>query len=367
MTASRSVLAVNPTSMTSGAERVLLDYLVFLQLEGWDVCCASPPGPMQDRATQAGLRWAEIPDLKLASGNKATSGLAMTRAWRRASTALQGLAEDADVVVVNGLMALPALRLARLSCPVTWLVHDVVVRKDLQLLVRGAAGAVTRAITVSECAAEFPRSVGIATTVVLNGTPFPLPRAPITMPTPPTVGVSAVLTPWKGHDVLLEAAAQTPASVRFELMGGIPVKDEDYVASLHARASQPDLAGRVRFLGHVDDPVARLRTWSVAVSPSVEPEACPLNVLEAMSVGVPMVVTDHGGAAELIADAGLRVSPRDADALATGINAALTETEDHRRMRLRGPEIIDERHRIEDVCARFAAALVAVIDGDGNP
>jgi len=361
VTASRRVLAVNPTSMTSGAERVLIDYLSFLQSQGWDVLCASPLGPMRDRAARARLPWAEIPDLKLASGNKAAAGLTMTRAWRRAATELQKLAKGTDVVVANGLMALPALRLARLACPVTWLVHDVVVRKDLQLLVRGAAGAVSRAIPVSECAAEFPRSVGIDTTVVLNGTPYPLPRAPVTMPTPPTVGVSAVLTPWKGHDVFLEAAARIPAPVRFELMGGIPAKDEEYVASLQARAAQPDLAGRVSFLGHVDDPVGRLRTWSVAVSPSVEPEACPLNVLEAMSVGVPMVVTDHGGAAELIADAGLRVMPRDPAALAAGITAALTDTEDHRRMRLRGPKIIDERHRIEDVCGRFEAALVSVI------
>jgi len=362
----RRVLAVNPTAMTSGAERVLLDYLGHLQSDGWDVRCACPDGPMRARVEQAGLPWAEIPDLKLATGNKAAAGLTMTRAWRRAATQMQQLAADADVVVANGLMALPALRMARLQCPVVWLVHDVVVRKDLQLLVRGAAGAVTRAIAVSECSAAFPRSVGIESTVVLNGTPFPVPRAPVTMPTPPIVGVSAVLTPWKGQDVFLEAAARVPAPVCFELMGGIPAKDAAYVAALRERAEQPDLAGRVSFLGHVDDPVGRLRTWSLAVSPSVEPEACPLNVLEAMSVGVPMVVTDHGGAAELIADAGLRVTPKDPEALAAGIIAALEDAAEHRRMRLRGPAIIDEQHRIEHVCARFASTLVGVIDDFGG-
>lgn len=361
-----SILAVNPTSMTSGAERVLVDYLCAMQAAGWTVQCASPAGPLAEYVEGSELSWAEIPDLKLPGGNKAKAAARMAQSWRAASSQIRELASSADVVLTNGLMALPALRIARLKVPVVWLVHDVVVRRDLQLLARGAAGAVDRAIAVSECSAAFPRAAGIDTTVVLNGTPFPLPRAPVTMPEPPIVGVSALLTPWKGHDVFLDAAAKVAAhpdlgDVGFELMGGTPPKDDEYVARLHARAEEADLLDRVAFLGHVSDPVGRVRTWALAVSPSTDPEACPLNVLEAMSVGVPMVVTDHGGAAELIRDAGRKVAPRDADALAAGIIELLIDPVEHRRMRLRGPEIIAAEHRIEDVSARFTDVIADLV------
>lgn len=362
----RSILAINPTAMTSGAERVLVDYLTIMAESGWSVRCASPDGPLRAYVEAAGLAWEVLPDMKLPAGNKLRAMGRMAGSWKAAATRISELAESADVVLTNGLMGLPALRLARLSVPVVWLVHDVVVRTDLQLIVRGAAGAVDRAIAVSECSAAFPRAAGIESTVVLNGTPFPLPRAPVTMPTPPVVGVSAVLTPWKGHVAFLDAVAQVVAhpdlpDVRVEIMGGTPAKDGEYVAELRARAEQPDLAGRVTFLGHVDDPVGRLRTWALAVSPSIDPEACPLNVLEAMSVGVPMVVTDHGGAAELIGDAGRKVTPRDPDALAAGIIALLTDADEHRRMRLRGPEIIDAGHRAPDVGRRFTAVIEDIV------
>ncbi|MDQ1466905.1 MAG: hypothetical protein QOH10_1320, partial [Actinomycetota bacterium] len=110
------------------------------------------------------------------------------------------------------------------------------------------------------------------------------------------------------------------------------------------RASEPDLAGRVRFLGHVADPLARLRQWSVAVSASIDPEAGPLTALEAMSVGVPFVATDHGGVTEVLGDAGLLVPPGDIDALAAAISRLLDDDELRARCHAAGPQAIVARH-----------------------
>ena len=129
------------------------------------------------------------------------------------------------------------------------------------------------------------------------------------------VGILAALTPWKGHDVVLEAVARVPGLV-LEVAGGELPGESGYADTLRARAERPDLRGRVRFLGHVDRS-AVLPRWAVAVSASVLPEAGPLGVLEAMAAGVPVVATAHGGAAEYVADgAGLLVPPGDVDALA---------------------------------------------------
>jgi len=359
------LLAVNPTSMFSGAERVLVDYLVHLQTAGWLVRCACPEGPLRQELAERGLMWKLLEDVKLPAGNKVRALSQMTGAWRRAADQMQQLARDADVVLVNGLMALPALRKASVPVPVVWLVHDVIVRRDLQILVRGSAAAVDLAVPVSEAASVFPSRCGIPATVVLNGTDFPVPLAtPAPKPAVPVVGVSAVLTPWKGHEIFLEAAAMVREPATFELMGGAPPKDDGYRQRLETLAAVPALRGRVGFLGHVQEPLKQLGTWTIAVSPSIDPEACPLNVLEAMSMGVPMVVTNHGGAAELIHDAGLKVAPRDPVALADAITRLLRNEEERNAASHRGPQIVKARYRREDVAARFASVMAdAVANG----
>jgi glycosyltransferase involved in cell wall biosynthesis len=96
----------------------------------------------------------------------------------------------------------------------------------------------------------------------------------------------------------------------------------------------------VRFLGHVADPLERMRGWSVAVLPSMYPESAGLAVLEAMSLGVPVVATDHGGPPEVIGDAGLVVPPGDADALASAIHRLLDDEQLRTRCAEAGPKLV---------------------------
>jgi glycosyltransferase involved in cell wall biosynthesis len=171
------------------------------------------------------------------------------------------------------------------------------------------------------------------------------------------VGCTALLTSWKGQDVLLEAVARLPG-VELELVGGSFPKDAEYVERLRARAAEPDLAGRVRLLGHVDDVLARVRTWRVGVSASVDPEAGPLSILEYMSAGVPTVATAHGGSLELVGDAGLLVPPGDAAALADAIARLVEDADLWRRCAAAGPEAIETRGLTE---ARFRDDVLAAL------
>src|SRR5215210_402369 len=130
----------------------------------------------------------------------------------------------------------------------------------------------------------------------------------------------------KGQDLLLEAVARLPRrDVIVELAGEAPPKDHVYAAALRRRAARTDLAGRVRFLDRVGDMTDRMRYWSVVALPSVAPEAAPLTLLEAMSLGVPVVATDHGGPAETVDGAGLLVAPRDPDAIAGALTRLLDD------------------------------------------
>jgi glycosyltransferase involved in cell wall biosynthesis len=359
----RKLIAINPTAMIGGAEVVLLRLIEAARAEGWTVDVAVPDGALAEHVRADGLPTVGIPDLKLPSGPRA---LGLARAGARAARASRRIsraAHDADVVVANGVLTLAALRLARLHHPVVWLVHDVVERHDWATLVRRCRHAVSLAIAPSEAAARPVRAVGIPTRVIRNGTPWPIAAAPTVGPDPPVVGEAAALTPTKGQDVLLEAVARLPRrDVIVELAGDAPPKDHAYVAELRRRAGEPDLAGRVRFLGRVPDVTDRMRAWSVVALPSVSPESAGLSLLEAMSLGVPVVATDHGGPAEIVDAAGTLVPPRDAIAVADAIAQLLDDPDARARCAAAGRRAVSERFTLERQERELLAAIDDVVE-----
>lgn len=346
------LVAVSPTGLVSGAEVVLLRGLEAAAREGDDVCCLSPEGALTDRLAAVGARRVPIPDLRMPVGSRVIGLPALVLRSIRAARRLRRAADGADVVLVNGLHALLAVRLARLRVPVAWLVHDVIVRKDRLAFARLGAPAVDLAIAVSDAVAAPLRRLGIETTVVRNGTTWPVEPAH-RADGRRVIGCNAVLSPWKGHDILLEAVARLGRDdVVVELLGPTFPRDETYAASLRERAERADLRGQVRFLGRRDDPLEVMRGWTIAVSSSVDPEAAPLNVLEAMSLGVPLVGTDHGGTPEVLGDAGLLVPPGDPDAMADAIRRLLDDPERYACCAAAGPAAIEtgltlDRHRRE--------------------
>jgi alpha-1,3-rhamnosyl/mannosyltransferase len=95
------------------------------------------------------------------------------------------------------------------------------------------------------------------------------------------------------------------------------------------RLTRPPLLGRVRYIGYVD-PSKRRALYEgarVLVQPSFE-EGFGLPVLEAMTIGVPVVASRRGSLPEVVGDAGPLVDPEDSGALAAAIGSLL---EDHTR------------------------------------
>lgn len=366
------LVAVSHTGLFSGAERVLVDSLAAAKKRGWEVLCLSPPGTLPEQLHAAGIAVRAVPDLKLGRGPRVVAAAALAARWLAAVRPIRAAACKADVVLVNGALGLPALRMAHIAAPSCWLVHDVLVRRDLRMTVKAAAPAVTLAVAVSDAAAAYPRSLGMPTQVARNGTRWPVAPAygqdirDGANGDLPVVGLSAALTSWKGQHVLLEAAAELP-SVVIALMGGYFPKDEPYVAQLRARAERPDLAGRVRFLGRVADPLACMRGWAVAVNASVEPEAAPLAVLEAMSLGLPIVATGHGGTAEVLGEAGELVPPGDATALAAAIRRLLGEPELAARRGAAGRAAVAADYSLAVTTERFLDMLANLAERGRHP
>jgi glycosyltransferase involved in cell wall biosynthesis len=95
------------------------------------------------------------------------------------------------------------------------------------------------------------------------------------------------------------------------------VGDEPERARLEAYAKELDVSGRVLFLGFQTDPSIYLQIMDIFLLSSFT-EGTSMTLLEAMSLGVPSVVTRVGGNPEIIEDykTGLTVPSDDSDAMA---------------------------------------------------
>jgi glycosyltransferase involved in cell wall biosynthesis len=92
------------------------------------------------------------------------------------------------------------------------------------------------------------------------------------------------------------------------------------------RIAKPSLQGAVRYIGYVD-PARRRELYEGArllVQPSFE-EGFGLPVLEAMTLGVPVVAANRGSLPELLGDAGRLVDPDDTDQIANAIEQMLDD------------------------------------------
>lgn len=130
------------------------------------------------------------------------------------------------------------------------------------------------------------------------------------------IGAAGALVPHKGHRVLLEALARLPGQ-RCVMAGDGPLR-----GVLEAQASALGLGDRLRFLGGRDDLPAVLAALDLLVHPSLE-EGMGQVVVEAMALGVPVLVSAAGGLPEVVGDTSAPTPVDDPAALARAIRARL--------------------------------------------
>jgi glycosyltransferase involved in cell wall biosynthesis len=87
-------------------------------------------------------------------------------------------------------------------------------------------------------------------------------------------------------------------------------------------------------------------------------------VAEAMSCGVPCVVTCAGDSALIVGDAGFASAPRDAEALAKNLGACLGSSREElgKRARLR----VEENWSVARLAERTGRVLAALCEQGGN-
>jgi glycosyltransferase involved in cell wall biosynthesis len=145
--------------------------------------------------------------------------------------------------------------------------------------------------------------------------------------TGPLVVMVGRVTRWKGHAVLLEAAARLARpDLHLAFIGG---GSEALVAELQRDSARLGLEGRLHFTGSRRDVPALLAAADLAVSASTDPEAFGRAAIEAQAMGTPVIATNHGGSLETVlpGETGWLVPPGDVAALAAALEDALSNPE----------------------------------------
>lgn len=175
-----------------------------------------------------------------------------------------------------------------------------------------------------------------------------------TAPDAPIVGTIANINPAKGLEHFLRAIARikrTHGDVIAPIVGKRLESQRRYYRRLESIVAALDIEDSVHFCGYRDDIPAVLGTFDTFVLPSVT-EACPVVVLEAMAMEVPVVATDVGGVREQLIDGqhGFVVPPMSPSAIADSVETILSNPE---RAQTLGTSA---RRRVAE---RFAADIIA--------
>jgi len=143
-------------------------------------------------------------------------------------------------------------------------------------------------------------------------------------PTDPVVSIVAALRPEKNHELFLEVARRVTAEItnaHFLIIGDGPRRGQ-----LEQLARELNVQDHVQFLGSRDD-VPRLLSASDVFALTSHNEASPVSILEAMSIGRPVVATNVGSIREVVRDGrnGFLVPPGDGARLTERIVQLIVE------------------------------------------
>jgi glycosyltransferase involved in cell wall biosynthesis len=181
------------------------------------------------------------------------------------------------------------------------------------------------------------------------------------------ITVSARVEERKGQRYLIEACTQLRHLLpRLHILCAGKIVDQAYHQACIQRACELKVIDNVHFLGHVENVRQLLQDTDVFVLPSIEGEAFPRSVLEAMSSGIPVVATDCGGTREAVENdvCGFMVQPQDSTAMARRIAILSEDSALRSRMGRAGRKIAVERFGIERNVARTVEVYREIIQAN---
>jgi glycosyltransferase involved in cell wall biosynthesis len=395
---------LNPTGQLGGAETSLLAIFTSIRRAqpSWKLhLVTAADGPLTKQAAALGVSTTVLPFpaalARLGEHGAADTGgrarLSVQVACAAAAVTSYGAslrrevhAFRPDVIHTNGLK-MHALAAWFGGGPLVWHLHDYLTPRPLttRLLRLSAARCSAMIANSSSVGGDAQAAIGTGVNVVRVYNAVDLDRfspggdaldldALADLPPPPSgtvrVGLLATFARWKGHETFLRAVANIPCTLPFRAyVIGEAVYQTD--ASQYRRA---DLEGLVRSLGIADRvgftgftlrSDAALRALDIVVHASTQPEPFGLVIAEAMACGRAVVISQAGGAAELITrdvDA-LVHDPGNVDQLAAQISTLIVDASLRSRLASAARATAERKFDL----ARLAAELAPVYASAANP
>lgn len=318
-------------------------------------CSVLATAPVPDRLAELARRRGELHVVTPVRGKTHVAGLrevAQVLAHVRPDLVHVNQSEPANNRHVLGLALarrVPTVVALHLWSPLLGGLQDRLLKRAY----RGARGVLT---VSAELEHALVHQVGVDPArlrVVPNGV-VPLPPAVGSGGGPLRIGGLGRLVHHKGFDVLVDAAR------RLVEQG----EDVEVVVAGDGTARQAlerQAAGLpVRFVGAVPDGGAFLSQLDLFVLPS-RAEGLPLALLEAMSAGLPSVVTDVGDVAKAVSDTALVVPPGDLEALTGALSTLVRDPSRRAALGAAARELALREHTAAAMAAATAQAYDAAL------
>jgi glycosyltransferase involved in cell wall biosynthesis len=151
----------------------------------------------------------------------------------------------------------------------------------------------------------------------------------------PLVAIFGNIKRWKGQDLVVRACAKLKGkypSIKCVLFG--EARDEDYHSEIEELAARRENGGLVVFAGYRADVADCMNASDIIIHASISPEPFGRVVIEAMTLGKPVVASNGGAIPEIIEDgvSGLLFEPGNAEELSQRIDFLLQHPEKASRL-----------------------------------
>jgi glycosyltransferase involved in cell wall biosynthesis len=185
----------------------------------------------------------------------------------------------------------------------------------------------------------------------------------------PVIGLVGRITPWKGQDIFLRAAAEvlkTFPAARFQVIGAALFAEQDYEREVHALPDELGIAHAVEFAGFREDARQLIAQFDLLVHASTSGEPFGQVIVQGMAAGKPIVATDGGGVPEIVVDGetGMLVAMGDSRAMAAAICRLLADPKRAAQMGRLGLQRVREHFTIERSVARLQQVYDELLELD---
>jgi glycosyltransferase involved in cell wall biosynthesis len=192
-------------------------------------------------------------------------------------------------------------------------------------------------------------------------------KKPIQPDDPINIVLIGRITPWKGQDVFLRAAAEVAKlwpQARFQIVGTPLFGEEEFESRLKYLVTDLGLEDHVDFLGFRDDVPGLLATSTIVIHASTIGEPFGQVVIEGMAAGRPIVATDGGALREIVVsgeidapptpgETGVLVKMGDANGMAAAICMLLSNRKRAAAMGESGRKRVEEHFTIANTVRRI--------------